>query len=135
MTVKCSKCGADIPENAAFCPSCGAPKPSQPAPQPKPTPMNTQPQKTSSGGMNNFIKTAFSMKLIALGLFIALLIAWITRVVGQFAYPGSMGVVSLTFMSGAGVILLFGGMLNPNHNKYLRLGMTISGALFLAMNI
>ena len=27
--VKCNKCGADMAENAAYCPSCGAPQNSQ----------------------------------------------------------------------------------------------------------
>ena len=133
MPVKCKKCGADIPDDAAFCPSCGSPKPQ---PQ-QAAPMQAQPQKSGDGGMKNFIETVFSMKLIVLGLFIALLIAWITRLVGLFVIgiTNPMNAVSITFMAGAGVILLFGGMLNSKHNKYLRLGMIISGALFLAMNI
>ena len=49
MTIKCSKCGADLTKDAAFCPLCGAPKeaePVQPEPvaQPEPVQQPVQPQ-------------------------------------------------------------------------------------------
>jgi len=43
--MNCTKCGAQLPDGAAFCTSCGAPvspQPRQPAPQPQPQPQYQQ---------------------------------------------------------------------------------------------
>ncbi|MFQ6075179.1 MAG: zinc-ribbon domain-containing protein [Candidatus Bathyarchaeia archaeon] len=35
--VYCSKCGSRVPDDARFCPVCGAPMPAQAVPPPPPT--------------------------------------------------------------------------------------------------
>ena len=152
MPVKCKKCGADIPDTAVFCPGCGAAKP-QEKQKPQPAPISTppqpvvtpppqtkppKPQKTGPSGMQGFIDFAFSIKMMVLGLFIAILIAWIARIVNQFVggiVNNVMNILNFTFMTGAGVLLLFGGLLNSKMDKLLRVGFIIAGALIIAWNL
>ncbi len=138
MTVKCSKCGADIPDTAAFCPSCGAPKPSQPAPQP-PTSRPPQQQSYPSGGqskssgLEGFVKTIFSKMFIMLGVCIGILIAWIGSIINLFAAQyGNVG----SFLSGfgflgAGLMMFGGGFLNHKIDKYIRLGLVLIGGYII----
>ena len=156
MTVKCIKCGADTPDNASFCPSCGAPKQveqpdvfqnqepvDQPAPQqtyvapPPPVPKTKKP---AGEDIKKLIDTLFTKKMIIIIFFIAVLVAWITRIINQFVYAGStasnaLNIVNFTFMAGIGAILFSGGLLNTKFDKYLRLGLIIAGALFLVQNL
>lgn len=39
--MKCTSCGAEVPDNAAFCPECGAPQRPAAKPEPAPSPMET----------------------------------------------------------------------------------------------
>lgn len=142
MAVKCSKCGADIPDNAAFCPSCGAQKPqnvqpSQPAPQP---PTNRPPQQTyssgggqSKSGLEGFVKTIFSKMFIMLGVCIGVLIAWIGSIInlfaGQYANVGSF--LSGFGFLGAGLMMFGGGFLNHKIDKYIRLGLVLIGGYII----
>ena len=71
---KCGKCGANIPEGAGFCPACGAPKEAA-------QPAAPAPAKSGSPNYQGFIDTIFSRMFITIGLFIAVLVAWILRLV------------------------------------------------------
>ena len=147
MADRCSKCGADLSKDAAFCPLCGAPKeaePVQPAPvQPQPVVQTRpvappKPVKTGPGGMDGFIDFALSLKMMLIGLFIAVLIAWITRLVGLFVFGNAgtaMTIINFTFMAGAGGLLLVGGLLNNKLNIYVRAALMVTGGLLLAINL
>ena len=153
MPVKCNKCGADIPDNAAFCPGCGAPKSaeqptpepateSQPiaAPPPAPAPKPVRQPVSSGAGFEGMIETFLSAKMILLGFFIGILVAWIARIVNQFIYSGDMAyqalnIVNFTFMAGVGGLLLCGGFLNNKLDKYIRVGLIVAGGLILAANL
>jgi len=156
MSFKCNKCGAELPDNASFCPSCGAAKPveqtnvfeqpkpvEQPAPQPTykaPPPPRPKPVKPSGAGIQGLIDTFFTTKMIVIGFFIAVLIAWIARVINQFMLLGTaasnaLNIVNFTFMAGIGTMFLLCGVLNTKIDKYLRVGLIIAGALILAQNL
>jgi hypothetical protein len=147
IMVKCSKCGADIPDAAAFCPGCGTPKSAeQPAPQAtqaqtsqpsaQPAP---QPRKSEGSGLQGLIDTLFSKLMIILGLFIGILVAWICRVIAQFVTWGIgnqvLNLLNFTFMAGVGLLLLGGGLFNKNFDKYIRVGLIVAGGLILAANL
>jgi len=146
MSVNCSKCGAEMPNDAVFCPACGAPKPAgNPAPAPtvpqtQPAPVSQPVAKKAGTDFSGMIDTFFSLKMMVIGFFIAVLVAWIARVVNQFMMPGTaaadvLSVVNITFMAGIGAILLLGGFLNTRLDKYMRVGLLIAGALILAQNL
>ena len=150
---KCKKCGAEIPGEAAFCPACGAPKPSElppePAPksqpEPQPVPQPAQPvqpklKKSSGTGFQVLIDTFLSMKMMILVILIGVLVAWIALIVDQF-YPSTanvdriMTILNFTFMAGVGGILLFGGLLNNKFDKYIKVALIIAGGLILAASL
>ena len=139
MPVKCNKCGADIPDTAAFCPGCGATKPTtQPQPQP-PKPQASTPQyssqpaprqmSSSGGGLGGLVNTVFSKMLITLGFGIGILLAWIGSLITLFAFEhANIGTFLTSFgFLGAGFILFGGAFLNNKINRYVRLGMIIVG--------
>jgi hypothetical protein len=127
--VKCAKCGAEIPGEAGFCPGCGAPKPAE---QPAPQPMQPVPKASGGDGLHGIADTVFSKVMIMLGICIGLLLAWIGKILTVFtsgtAY--SVGnVLVFTGLAGMGFVLLGGGFLNKGIDKYIRLGMIITGGL------
>jgi len=141
--VTCKKCGANIPDNAAFCPGCGAPKPSeqpsapetnQPAPMPKPQ-RQPKPPSSSSGGLQGIADTIFSKMIIMLGICIGLLLAWIGKIITIFtsgtAYQAG-SVLVFTGLVGMGFVLLGGGLLNKNIDKTIKLGMIVAAGILIA---
>ncbi len=70
-------------------------------------------------GASVFKMSGFSIKVIVIGLLVAIIAAWATRLAGQFVTFGNaalaVNILNFTFMAGAGAILLFGGLLN---NKF-----------------
>jgi len=130
--VKCSKCGAEIPDEAGFCPGCGAPKEQK---QPVAQPMPPAPKKSSGSGVKGLIYTVTSPMMLTIGLFIGILVAWIIRLVGQFFVHAAINVVNLTFMTGIGGLLLFTGLLNDKYSKYIRVGLIVAGAVILSTNL
>lgn len=141
MATKCTNCGASIPGSAGFCPSCGAPRAvEQPAAQAQPMQTAPQPIKSAQSGVQGFIDFSLSLKIMLIGIFIALLIAWITKTVNVFLIAGTnaynaLRIVNFTFMAGAGGLLLLGGLLNDKFNIYLRAALMVTGGVFLALNL
>jgi len=144
--VKCMKCGADIPDNAAFCPACGAPKeevkktpqPVQPSPQPKQTqtiPITSQKIKKTISPMEGLFNMFFSKTAIIIGVALGILFAWIGLIVRVFAAGSSNIAVLLSSMgfAGIGLLLLGGGIWNKKINSYARLAMVLIGG-FLVVN-
>ena len=138
---KCVKCGAQIPEGAGFCPGCGAPKAGeqsapQQAAQPAPAPMRSG----GGAGFQGMIDTLLSPKMITIGLFIGVLVAWIARLVQQFLVIGTsafsaMTILRFTFMAGVGGLLLCGGFLNNKLNIYVRAALIAAGGVIIGINV
>lgn len=151
--VICKKCGANIPDNAAFCPGCGAPRPAEqpaqkpaeqsapkqqpvaPAPAPKP-----KPPKTSSSGAQGFIDFAFKPMMLIIGIFVGVLVAWISRILAQIFAANTLAndigtILNFTFMTGVGGLLLCAGFLNTKYNSHIRIALVVAGAIILAANI
>lgn len=161
MAVKrCLKCGAEIPEEAQFCPSCGAPKgteairdeamqpssaPQQqqtPPPPPPPQQQNYQYQQAQRTGdpLKDLAKTFFSIKMIVIAICIGVLLLLVAAGIQSFVQPEAWDddtvrhaasfLQSLAYY-GIGLILICGGIVNSKLDKYFRLGLIIAGALIL----
>jgi len=142
MVSKCEKCGADIPDTATFCPSCGAPKGmNQPQPQPAQQYQSKPMGNMSQGSMEDLAKTLFSRKMLILGLFIGVLLLVISSFMINFTEPNvwddmhmqHFGTVlrSISYY-GMGLLLICVGLINDTFNKFYRLGMIIAGGFILA---
>jgi hypothetical protein len=86
------------------------------------------------------IDTLLSPKMMTIGLFIAVLVAWISMVVAQFLTAGTvpnsaMVIVRFTFMAGAGGLLLCGGLLNAKLNVYVRAALIAAGGVIIGIHI
>ena len=138
---KCGNCGADIPKGATFCPGCGAPKvaekpapPSQPA-QAAPTPKPVQKAPSSIPDMMDSIFTETNIYIM---IFLGILFAAIGGIILIFTFGtvaqigGVLNSLGFVFIS---VFLLFGGLVNKSYDKYIRVGMIISGALSLTWTL
>ena len=126
----CLKCGAEIPDNAAFCPSCGAPK-GQPQPASQPMQPSSSPLQGGVSPMKNLFDMAFSKTGIILVMAIGILLVWIGLLINTFS-TGNGNVATLLASMGYAAIALFlsgGGIWNKKIDKYARLGMVIVGGL------
>ena len=145
--VKCNKCGANIPSNAAFCPGCGAPaeQPTQqvqsapePVPQPAPKPTyRARPPRSMSGfqgSLAGLADTLFSKFFILLGLCVGILLAFIGNIIlliGQSWSITADNVLDLLGFTMIGFLLLGGGLVNRNINHFVRAGMIAIGGYML----
>jgi hypothetical protein len=133
MTVnKCSRCGAILPQGAAFCPSCGAPKAEeqqkyQPMYQPSPARI----------GLTGFFDIIFSKTIIIIGIAIGILLAWISLLIVVFA-SGSSNIAivlnSIGFIA-IGILLIGGGIFNNNIDKHVRLAMVLIGGYIILVSL
>ncbi|UCB58391.1 MAG: zinc-ribbon domain-containing protein [Thermoplasmatales archaeon] len=151
--VTCEKCGANIPDNAAFCPECGAPKPTvQPAPKPAEQPASKpqqatpalaykpKPPKNSGSGAQGFINFAFKPVMLTIGIFVGLLIGWIGEILDEIAVANTLldevgGILNFTFIAGVGGLLLCAGFLNTKYSSHIRIALIVAGAIILAANL
>lgn len=147
---KCVKCGADIPDAAAFCPACGAPKAgeqkiAQPA-QPQTMQPIPQPRPSGASSLQGIVDFAFSKFIIMLGICIGALLAWIGTVLSAFwgttvtaggiTVSTGSGATANTIMDSIGfggiaVLLVGGGLFNKKIDQYIRAGMIVAGGLIL----
>lgn len=138
MVSKCTKCGTDIPDGAAFCPNCGVPKASvQQTPPPQQYQSN---QNVGGNSMEDMAKTLFSRKFLIIGLTLGVLLLIIASFMIEFTEPAVWednhvehfaAVLRTISYSGMGLLLICVGLLNETFNKYYRLGMIIAGGLIL----
>ncbi len=142
---KCVKCDADIPEGAAFCPACGAPKPAEkPAAQPaQPQPSKAPaPQAVPKGPSSilGILDTIFSDVIIFSMFLLGVLLAGIGGLLFTFSgfnatlnQAGTViNVLGFMFMS---VFLLMGGLVNKKFDHYVRFGMIVGGAIMLTWSL
>lgn len=134
--IKCSKCGADIPDNAAFCPACGAPKGEvqQPKPvQPQPVRMATSSISRNSSPLEGLFNMVFSKTAIIFAIAIGILFAWIGVLIMIFASGSTNIAMFLSSMGFAamGLFLLCGGIWNRKINAYTRIAMVLAGGFFI----
>ena len=147
--VKCKNCNTLIPDGAAFCPECGAPKvieekatqtqqkptqttqtqPAQPIPQPRPE---------TQASLRNLANSVFSKTMIMIGVCIGILLAWIGALL--FTIFGLSGyqiynILSATGFAGIGLLVFGGGFLNKDIDKYVRMGMVIVGGFIIVYGI
>lgn len=132
--IKCGNCGAQIPDKAAFCPGCGQPKAAA-----KPV---AQPAPAAGGGtdIKSFLDTILTTKMVMIGLFIGILIAWIARVIQQVIAVNPIAtnlmiILRITFMVGVGTLLLVAGFLNSKYNVYIRAALVATGGVIVGVHI
>ena len=141
MADKCSKCGADLSKDAAFCPLCGASKeaePVQPQPvvQPRPVALPPKPVKTGPSGLQGLADIIFSKLVIMLAVSIGVLLAWIGAILVAFtSYTNVGSFLGTTGFTGMGLILVGGGFLNNKLDRYVRLGMIVIGGYIVVTAI
>ncbi len=137
--IKCIKCGANIPNNAAFCPACGAPKAEA---QQMSQPVQSQPMQYKSmnktvSPLEGIFNMFFSKTAIIIGIVLGILFAWIGVIIMIFA-SGSTDVGLLLSSMGfaaIGLFILCGGIWNRKINAYARLAMVLIGGYLLANGV
>lgn len=136
MTViKCSNCGSQIPDEAAFCPGCGASKgAASQAAQPMQAISSSIGNSSPLEGLFNMV---FSKTVIIIGASIGILLTWIGILIVTFA-PLSSDVALLISSIGfaaIGLLLVCGGIWNKKIDKFARLGMVGIGAYVLVQTM
>jgi len=128
MNGKCVKCGADFPEEANFCPSCGAKRGA--AAQYAPAPQQTY----------GIFNSLFSKNFIIAGVCLGILFAWIGSIIyifGAITAIPNLDAIKASLVLGfigfaaLGLFLLGGGIFNKEIDKYVRVGMVVMGAYII----
>jgi hypothetical protein len=135
--LKCPSCGANIPDKAAFCPACGAPKQEQqPETQkadPKQTPVQ-QPSKSIPELVESIFTETNMFIMIPLGVLIAC-IGGLINFYGGFNYSTAGIIVNVLGVLFIGMFLMMGGITIKNYDKFVRLGMILGGAIMVTWTI
>jgi len=135
--VKCSKCGANISDDAEFCPACGAKKSGeQRAQQPVYRSMMASNPKNVSP-LEGIFNMLFSKTAIILVVALGILFAWIGTIIIIFA-SGSADIASLISSMGfaaMGLFLTAGGIWNSKIDKFVRLAMVLIGIFLVAQSL
>lgn len=135
--IKCANCGANIPDKAAFCPACGAPKqekqpePQQAASTPKPV---QQPSKSIPELVESIFTETNMFIMIPLGVLIAC-IGGLINFYGGFNYSTAGIIVNVLGVLFIGMFLLMGGITIKHYDKFIRLGMIVGGAIMLTWTL
>ena len=136
-TIKCTSCGANIPEKAAFCPACGAPKkdmqPETKQAKPAQTPVS-QPSKSIPELVESIFSETNIFLLIPLGVLLAC-IGGIINFYGGFNLITAGIIVNVFGVLLIGMSLLMGGMLIKKYDNFVRLGMILGGAIMLTWTL
>lgn len=135
--IKCVKCGANIPDKAAFCPSCGAPveekkpEPQVPAPVQKP---KLQVSKSIPEMINSIFTETNMFIMVPLGILIAGIGGLIYLFGGYNIYRIGLivNVIGCLFI---GMFLLMGGITIKNYEKFVRLGMIVGGIIMITWTL
>ena len=136
--IKCSKCGANIPEGASFCPGCGAPKEEKQI-QEKPSAPAPKPVRQASKSIPELIASIFTENNLFILIPLGILIACIGGLI--YIFGGSLNtiraglVVNVLGCLFIGVSLLMGGITIKNYEKFVRLGMILGGIIMITWTI
>jgi len=123
----CNKCGAGFPEEANFCPGCGAKRGA--------TTQYAAPQQAYG-----IFNSLFSKNLIIIGVCFGILLAWIGSIIyifGAITAIPNMDAIKAALVLGfigfaaLGLFLLGGGIFNKEIDKYVRVGMVVMGAYII----
>jgi hypothetical protein len=136
IMVKCSKCGADIPDEAGFCPGCGAPKLAEkpkPVEQPRPQPI---PAPKSKGGssLKHLADIVFSKLVIIIGIAIGALLGFIGNLIvafGGYGWTNINVLLNSIGFGGIGLLLIGAGIVKEDYNHFVRAGMIAAGGYIL----
>jgi len=135
--VKCSKCGANIQDEAEFCPACGTKKSGEQRTQhPVYRSMNASNPKNVSP-LKDIFDMIFSKTAIILVIALGILFAWIGTVIIIFA-SGSADIATLISSMGfsaMGLFLTGGGIWNSKIDKFVRLAMVLIGIYLVAHSL
>ena len=135
--VKCSKCGANIPDEAGFCPSCGTSKSGeQRTQQPVYRPVKAS-KSNDASPLEDIFNMVFSKTAIILVIALGILFAWIGTVIIIFA-TGSADIATLLSSMGfaaMGLFLTGGGLWNSKIDKFVRLAMVLIGIYLVAHSL
>lgn len=135
--IKCVKCGAEIPENAAFCPACGAPKEEQES-QPKTSTPTKKPEPKVSKSIPELINSIFTETNMFIMIPLGILIAGIGGLIYLFGgfniYKAGLivNVIGCLFI---GMFLLMCGITIKNYDKLIRLGMIVGGVIMITWTL
>lgn len=127
--VKCSKCGENIPDEARFCPACGAARlGAQQAQQPAYRSMKPSTLKNVSP-LEGIFDMVFSKTAIILVIALGILFAWIGTVIMVFASSSAdiATLISSMGFAAMGLFIAAGGIWNSKIDKFVRLAMVLIG--------
>jgi hypothetical protein len=137
MPIKCSKCGADIPDGASFCPKCGASKSSV---TPQSQQYNKRTMQPMGGGLEELGKTLFSTRFLIIGVLLGIFLVFIASLIYTITYPpDSNDILKVpSILSELGFIaistaLICGGIVNHHLNRFVRLAMVFIGVWLLVI--
>lgn len=136
--IKCVKCGANIPEEARFCPACGAPKAEEKPKQTTSAPAPKSEPKVSKSILE-LIESIFSEKNMFIMIFLGLILACIGGLI--FTFAGNLTSIRIGTIINVlgclfiGVFLLIGGISIKSYEKFVRLGMILGGAIMITWSL
>lgn len=142
---KCNNCGAKIPNEVQFCPSCGAPKGAGQSVSQQ-TQAAAKPMYTGVNSIQGLLNMVFSRKLIIFGVCLGILLIWIGMVIGNFSigYPytdmnfyGPKFAATINSLGFAilAIALIGGGIQNRKIDKFVRMGMVFGGTISLGLSL
>jgi len=138
VAVKCAKCGANIPDKAAFCPACGAKKEEQES-HTKATAPATKTEPKVSRSIQELMESLFTEKNMFIMIPLGILIACIGGLL--YIFSGSLNVIRAGLVANVfgclliGFSLLMGGITFNNYEKFVRLGMIVGGIIMITWTL
>ena len=134
--IKCAKCGAEIPDNAKFCPACGAPREEE---KPQPKVQKPKSEMNPSKSIQEWIYSFFTEKNMFIMIPLGVLIACIGGLI--YLFSGSITVLRAGLIINIfgcliiGIFLLMCGITLKDNDKYVRLGMIVGGVILLTWTL
>ena len=137
--IKCAKCGAEMPENATFCPACGAPKEEKKETPKKESAAAPKSEPNISRSPQEMINSFFTEKNMFIMIPLGVLIACIGGLV--YLFSGSITglraglIINIFGCLLIGMFLLMCGITIKSYDKFVRLGMIVGGVILLTWTL